>query len=528
MGIAIETMPDLNFPEWTDYRTKDGLDPLGMQNSSVSLYQTLVPGIGNVTLRMRYYGLYAWLSWIYAQRVGDTNPESWKRFIRRAEALYALIAQQRGGESGIAGIRWARRTLDANKAKIIDFREAAEAGSPKPYFAVKWGVFGLAYQSQLYEIGVLTESEGHDIAVPSGDIGEPLARAFEKELGDLAAPFYAAITRGKVALTELDEFARLSASGIRKSSTERGLYEKLLFAQDQASESDRARRLSLLLVLKSAARLKRRPSAADIRWMLYAGKDDRGARFKPGTPDLEVQRERWFLYHTNDLCHAALETLLKFTLDVLGGYTHGIAPSSLVAECVGLIMAAAEPPPASWNEFLRALTVANNANDPTSPDSERTLTQDVLAVRRAKAMCTPEAAWKAVKLLGLVHKQARASAELVAKELKGFDPEFFRSLLTECRFLDRHGDAPFAETLARIIEERVIRRHLWIALRKFRYQGDYTFLIESDDGRVRLRDKDGPVLTNPRLTPAVNFLSDIHLIDENGLTPRGAEVLETL
>ena len=70
-----------------------------------------------------------------------------------------------------------------------------------------------------------------------------------------------------------------------------------------------------------------------------------------------------------------------------------------------------------------------------------------------------------------------------------------------------------------------MRRHLWVALRKFQRQGDYTFLIETDDGLVRLRDKDGPVFTNPRLGPAVRFLRDIHLMDDGGLTPRGAEVL---
>jgi hypothetical protein len=31
----------INYPEWSDYRRKNGLDPLGMRNSSVSLYQTL-------------------------------------------------------------------------------------------------------------------------------------------------------------------------------------------------------------------------------------------------------------------------------------------------------------------------------------------------------------------------------------------------------------------------------------------------------------------------------------------------------
>src|SRR6516162_596831 len=85
-------------PDWTDYRKKNGLDPLGMQNTSVALYQRLLPGISNVTLRMRYYGFYAWLSGVYVRRIGDTNPKSWQRFVRRAEALYALAAQTRGGE----------------------------------------------------------------------------------------------------------------------------------------------------------------------------------------------------------------------------------------------------------------------------------------------------------------------------------------------------------------------------------------------------------------------------------------------
>jgi hypothetical protein len=59
---AGEPSETINYPEWTEYQEKNGLDPLGMQNSSVNLYQTFLPGISNVTLRMRYYGLYAWLS----------------------------------------------------------------------------------------------------------------------------------------------------------------------------------------------------------------------------------------------------------------------------------------------------------------------------------------------------------------------------------------------------------------------------------------------------------------------------------
>jgi hypothetical protein len=37
-------------PEWTQVQQKGGLDPLGLQAAGVRLYQTLVPGISNVTL----------------------------------------------------------------------------------------------------------------------------------------------------------------------------------------------------------------------------------------------------------------------------------------------------------------------------------------------------------------------------------------------------------------------------------------------------------------------------------------------
>jgi len=60
-------------PQWTSKIDKRGLDPLGMQNAGVTLYQALLPGISNVTLRMRYYGFFCWLSDAYARRGVTTD-----------------------------------------------------------------------------------------------------------------------------------------------------------------------------------------------------------------------------------------------------------------------------------------------------------------------------------------------------------------------------------------------------------------------------------------------------------------------
>ena len=89
-------------PEWTEYRKKNGLDPLGLQTGSVNIYQRLLPGISNVTLRMRYYGLYAWLADTYAKQVGDEHKELAAVCKARGSALCAHCAapgqrDRRGG-----------------------------------------------------------------------------------------------------------------------------------------------------------------------------------------------------------------------------------------------------------------------------------------------------------------------------------------------------------------------------------------------------------------------------------------------
>ena len=39
MAVAEAEMAEINLPEWTEHRKKNGLDPLSMQNNSISLSQ---------------------------------------------------------------------------------------------------------------------------------------------------------------------------------------------------------------------------------------------------------------------------------------------------------------------------------------------------------------------------------------------------------------------------------------------------------------------------------------------------------
>jgi hypothetical protein len=259
----------------------------------------------------------------------------------------------------------------------------------------------------------------------------------------------------------------------------------------------------------------------NVRWALYSGcLPDGTALALPGI-DLQRHCQRWWVYHANDLTHICFETLLKYVLDALEGHPGGIRLARLIADCVADIMASANPQPKNWAAFLDEIAPALNASSSDSPIAEATLAQRIMNAARPDQFCGTEDAYTALRLLATLHNRVRASAKDIKEELGAYDPSAFRSLLTELSFLENHMQAEFVKTVAGLIEERVIRRHLWIALRKLRYQGDYTFLIETDDGRVRLREKDGPVFTNPRLAPTLTFLKDIDLLDENGLTALG-------
>ena len=268
-------------------------------------------------------------------------------------------------------------------------------------------------------------------------------------------------------------------------------------------------RRSLMLLLALAKQRGAAPAITDVRWMLYAGYDAANHPLHLNGDGLEAQRWRWWVYQANDLLHICYEALLKFSLDVLGEYPAGISLSRLVGETAGRLLSAHDGKTPTWESFLAAHPAPANCLDPHEQTGEFHLQRELMRKMRLDGVCEPADAWLAIKLLAVLHNRVRSSSRDPSEELGKLDASLVRSLVTERRYLDAHAEDDFSSFIARLIEERVIRRHLWVGLRKFRAQGDYTFLIETDDGRVRRRAVDGPVFTNPRLGPAITFLRDV-------------------
>jgi hypothetical protein len=515
-------------PSWTQVRQKSGLDPLGLQAPSIRLYQDLIPGISNVTLRARYYGLYPWLSQEYAEQNHDGDPEIWRRTVRRAEATYALVAARANAknesqETGVAGLRWAKETLVDHQGGSFNFAPHSDpAGGEKPYLKQPWGAFGAAYESQLREVGVLGRAETHSLAVPAPVIGDDFRKVFARAAGELGAKFLRVVKAGKVSPAILDELAPLLPSRIHPQSQERDVYERMLFAEyPNPTDRDLSRRRTLILALRLIRHLEEDISADEMRWLLYAGHDADGQAIAFEEPDLMHQRRRWWAYHAGDLGRMAFESLLKWLLDTLEAHQSGLASDQLVDATVDRLEISQAGWPSTWSALVTDLPRSSHclAEEATS---ERTLAAEVLEAGKDERLAPLRSARAAVELLAVLARQCAVDRKFFAAQHGGDHPESpGRSFANELAFLDVHGNMPVSDLLRAILKKRILQRHLWVAMRKLQYQRDYTFLVESHDGRLRLRAKDGPVATNPRLGPALTFLWDIHLVNKGGLTKRG-------
>ncbi|TIN77498.1 hypothetical protein [Mesorhizobium sp.] len=479
-----------------------------MQNAGVALYQSLLPGISNVTLRMRYYGYYCWVSDAYARTDATDDFAAWRTWVRRAEALYALVSAYATGEGGVGGVDWASRRL-AFEEDVIDFAEAASNdANTERYLRQSLGVFGGAYYSQMVEVGLFRQGD-HGIQRATNGTGRAAAAAFRDSIGPkVERLLLETIKSARVTPRQLDRLNPIKPSEIPELSSEREIYERLLFSPPEPTERDVSRASSLKLILRTAQALGRRPDPDAIRWHLFAVPS-------VGNEALDRQRVRWEAYHCQDLMQIAAASLLEWATDLMGEADAGRTPTEIGVE-VRYRLAESEEGDADalWSEFRVVI-------DPDDYDYLGAWSQ--LTSRRGTA---EQKVWDAIGLMAALDRRIAARSDLheaARRELAGHGSG--RSILTELAWIARREHQPVGELIASYVVERVIRRHSWVAMQKLRQQRDYTFLFEVRDGRLVRRSGYAPVPTTPRLSPAVQFLEDIGLVDEDGPTPRARALL---
>jgi hypothetical protein len=410
---------------------------------------------------------------------------------------------------------------------VLEFSEGTDLkDGAAQYLQQNMGAFGAAYGAQVIEIGLLSPSTANGIPVPS-DMGLQMAQVFNAAVGAHGDKFLQAAARGSVSLAELDALVLMSLSKI--PDTERDAYETLLLAPSTEREQDLRRRRTLELILRITDQLSKQVGAMDIRWSAYSGLALNGASLVLPGAELEQQRYSWSVYHASDLLHMALECLLKFSLQRLAKSAAGLRPQTLMTEVAAAVLAEWDSAPKTWSELEAETTLAQDAGSASDPLSEYSLTEQVMSSSAVTAECTAESAKAAVLLLAVLSKRFSPDESRYRAVLGPLvAQDYVWSLYSELRFLKSCELEPLPTTLQKLVLERVLERHLWVAFQKLHYRREYTFLVESQDGILRTRKLDGPMLTNPRLESAVDFLKDISLVDSKGLTKAGRAALMRL
>ena len=302
-----------------------GLDHLGVQAPCIALYGQLLPGITNVTDRARYYTFHPWVLWSFEKRYTDHSLDEFRRVLRRAECLFALIA-----------IRHARRLADIDEGrhgkalvgrdKLLQIDESSDFSlddyaaleGPHRYFKNKLGGLGQYYFGPLRDLRILDHSpEG--VGYPPGydrEHGRILAEAFASAVPEDA--FFRVLEAPSSTWADLDELSPFCPCGLRDNPNEHELLLDLFLARTEAFQRDGGliRRASLGLMLDLAGRDARDAEYAFegmLRGASYSGALADGSPWQVA-PVFQRAQRGWGTYQRNELLSLAVQGLFAAVL----------------------------------------------------------------------------------------------------------------------------------------------------------------------------------------------------------------------
>jgi hypothetical protein len=185
--LSIAPDPTRPLAEWLEPSLQDtaGQDPLGFNTITLDrILPQLLPGILQLSERARYFSIYAWLLWQYAERKRPATGKDLDEFIRRREfelCLAIKLCSNCEGQSAIGG-----RSVSPHLTSGED--PVARGLSIK----TAKGGFGLYYRSPMIDLGAVAPT-----GTPLGPESKPtpieVLRSNDPRVMALAATFHRAI-----------------------------------------------------------------------------------------------------------------------------------------------------------------------------------------------------------------------------------------------------------------------------------------------------------------------------------------------
>lgn len=228
---------------WNKYKNNlTGRDPLGIQAINIQLYSSLIPGVTNVTDRLRYYSFYPWIFDLYVSRGVQLEV---KTYIRRAEFLFGLISFYHHkndidrSEHMVGTEKMPRAIEDLENSGYLKLTKYTDTkDSEFRYFKNQWGGFGQYYIGVLKQLGILSreKSDKNKYTIKLFERGSRLAESFNTQYANM---FIGCVTKDSVSYEDLKTLTiDLCACGIQKNTEEYSLLYNYLFSTDDYNYSE--------------------------------------------------------------------------------------------------------------------------------------------------------------------------------------------------------------------------------------------------------------------------------------------------
>ena len=327
--MAVLQKGNVLYPFWGDsVNFIKGLDPLRLQVASEAIYSTLLPGVTNLTNKIRYYGFYCWLIDLYFKEKKGNRAEQ-NRFIRRAELMIAIIMQsKRPDVTQITGSLFASNLVKENPT-VYDLAAGADKdGSNK---AVYWkhssGAFGQYYYGAMSALSLVGEARHEKGEVIFSVIDKPyqkvsgkgLAQAFDSGLTEeVRALFYDCIKRGKLSHEEIQKLIDyFSIDKVPTDSKEWELYVEMLCDIDYPGflyEGDKPshRRNTIRALIASAV-----DHDNEYGWKIYMNNCYKRKFSNKNDTDIG-----WYCYRLNEYWQFACTLIFQGALEYLESIQH--------------------------------------------------------------------------------------------------------------------------------------------------------------------------------------------------------------
>lgn len=506
------------YPFWgTSIKLITGLDPLSLQTTSEAIYATMLPGISNLTNRLRYYGFYCWLLDFYFKREKKGNSTEQFKFIRRAELMVAILMQsERKDVLQITGSLFANNLINNQSGKYFDLAAGADKDDTdkEVYWKYPSGAFGQYYFGAMRALSLVvavTNDEGdmiYNITHPDARqkvSGKELADAFNKSLpAEIQDLFYKNIKKGKLNSEDIPELINYFAiDKVNAGSPEWPLYAAMLLDKDEPGQEVEElfsfhRRDTIIELINTALE-----NDGEYNWYKFLLKS---YELRSNPANASKTLKGWYAYLFNEyyqyacgaIFWATLLHLYNFQQDqYLPSFVSKLAKAITKALCKDLKPATAE---STLQQILSAIPEELN---------EETLYNEI-----DKQLDDPiEAAKNGFLLLFRLFIENKEQLHPLKEFMSHKDMIREGNMVDGLLAFHIAAEDKIEAFIEQFLLRRIIYRHQMVALRKMGNGtlSTHKFIIE--DQYIRFIDIFPPRATSPRMNALLNLLSDLKLVD---------------